>query len=85
MKRIIQIILSLLVAGCTVISCEFKYPEAHVLPDPVFALNGLQKYQTVAVYPETTIELDISRVYGLSKEIEIYLESTMHCILRPME
>ena len=73
MKRIIQIILSLLVAGCTVISCEFKYPEAHVLPDPVFALNGLQKYQTVAIYPETTIELDISRVYGLSKEIEIYL------------
>ena len=69
MKKIFKTTMALVSAGLMAASCEFDFPEVNVLPDPVFSDNGMQRFQTVSIYAEADIDLEISRIYGLSKEI----------------
>ncbi len=68
MKKIFS---AILLSGLVFASCEFQYPEPMVLPDPVFDTNGLQEYEAISIYEEVPIDLSISRVYGLSKKMEL--------------
>lgn len=68
MKKIFS---AILLSGLMLTSCEFHHPEAIVLPDPSFDVSGLQEYAAISIYDEVPVELSLSRVYGVSKEMQI--------------
>ena len=68
MKKIFS---AILLSGLVFASCEFQHPEPAVLPDPVFDTNGLQEYEAISIYEEVPVELSISRIYGLSKKMDL--------------
>lgn len=68
MKKIFS---AILLSGLMLTSCEFHHPEAIVLPDPSFDVSGLQEYAAISIYEEVPVDLSLSRVYGVSKEMQI--------------
>lgn len=68
MKKIFS---AILLSGLVLTSCEFQYPEVIVLPDPSFDVSGLQEYAAISIYDEVPVDLSLSRVYGVSKEMQI--------------
>ncbi len=72
MKKIVFII-SAVAALFMLSSCEVNYPLPVVNPDPVFDNNGFQQVPTISIYDTQEETFTISRVYGLSKEIEVRL------------
>lgn len=72
MKKIVFII-SAVAALFMLSSCEVNYPLPVVNPDPVFDNNGFQQVPTISIYDIQEETFTISRVYGLSKEVEVRL------------
>ena len=70
MKKIFS---AILFSGLMFASCEFQHPVPNVLPDPVFDAKGLQEYDAISIYEEVPVELSFTRVFGVSKEINIDL------------
>lgn len=70
MKKILS---AIFISGLMLASCEFHHPEVVVLPDPSFDASGLQEYNSISIYEEVPIVLNLSRVYGVSREIELSL------------
>jgi hypothetical protein len=70
MKKILS---AIFISGLMLASCEFHHPEVVVLPDPSFDVSGLQEYDAISIYEDVPIILNLSRVYGVSKEIELNL------------
>lgn len=68
MKKIFS---AILLSGLVLASCEFQHPEVIVLPDPSFDVSGLQEYAAISIYEEVPVDLSLSRVYGVSKEMHI--------------
>ena len=69
MKRIYMI----LCATILVASCKFELPIPDVIPNPAFGVSGLQRIPTVTIYETTDVDIELSRTYGLSKEITLDL------------
>lgn len=67
MKRIYMI----LCATILVASCKFELPIPEVIPNPAFGVSGLQRIPTVTIYETTDVDIELSRTYGLSKEITL--------------
>lgn len=72
MKKIVFII-SAVAALFMLSSCEVNYPMPAVNPDPVFDENGFQLVPTISIYDTQDETFTISRVYGLSKGVEVRL------------
>lgn len=70
MKKIC--ILGLLAAALC--ACDPHLPTPNVLPNPVMEKNGLQRLSTIRIYEEHDIQIPVSRVYGISKELHLALE-----------
>ena len=63
----------ILCATILVASCKFELPIPDVIPNPAFGVSGLQRIPTVTIYETTDVDIELSRTYGLSKEITLDL------------
>ena len=70
MKRIFNI-LSTVVLLSALAACEAKLPPIVINPDPVFDKNGVYPVNTVSIYETEETVITVSRIYGLSKEVEM--------------
>lgn len=70
MKKFIKI-LSSAVLLYALYACEAGLPPIVIHPDPVFDKNGIYRLNTISIYDEEETVITVSRVYGLSKEVEM--------------
>ena len=54
-------------------SCTVEYPYPEVLPDPVFDQNGFQKLTTISIYDSQKDTVTLSRIYGVSQQVDVVL------------
>lgn len=70
MKRFINIF-SAVAAFFALYACQAELPPIVINPDPVFDINGTYTVNTISIYDEEEVVITVSRVYGLSKEVEM--------------
>ena len=70
MKNKIKI-LSLIALTSIMFACDAELPPIEINSDPVFDKTGLYKVNTISIYDEDEVVVNISRNYGLSKEIDL--------------
>ena len=52
-------------------ACEAELSPITIIPDPVFDKTGLYTVNTISIYEEQETVVNISRIYGLSKELDL--------------
>ena len=52
-------------------ACEAELSPITIKPDPVFDKTGLYTVNTISIYDEQETVVNISRIYGLSKELDL--------------
>lgn len=73
MKRFINIFSA--VALLTAMSaCQAELPPIVINPDPVFDKNGAYTLNTISIYEEEEVLITVSRVHGLSKEVDMIVD-----------
>ena len=70
MKRFFNI-LSSVVLLWALAACEAKLPPIVINPDPVFDKNGTYIVNTISIYDTEETVITVSRIYGLSKELDM--------------
>ncbi|MDE7126462.1 MAG: DUF1735 domain-containing protein [Bacteroidales bacterium] len=71
MKTFLKILSSLGII-CALSSCEAQLPPIVIHPDPVFDKTGIYQVNTISIYDEQETVITISRIYGLSKEVQLH-------------
>ncbi len=69
-NRIFSILTVAATAGM-LYSCQVKMAPIVINPDPVFDQTGLYEVNTISIYNDQETVITVSRVYGLSKEVEL--------------
>ena len=69
-NRIFSILTAAATAGM-LYSCQVKMAPIVINPDPVFDQTGLYEVNTISIYDDQETVITVSRVYGLSKEVEL--------------
>lgn len=69
-NRIFSILTVAATAGM-LYSCQVKMAPIVINPDPVFDQTGLYEVNTISIYDDQETVITVSRVYGLSKEVEL--------------
>ena len=69
-NRIFNILTVAAMAGI-LYSCQVKMAPIVINPDPVFDQTGLYEVNTISIYDDQEAVINVSRVYGLSKEVEL--------------
>ena len=70
MKRFFKILFSTALIG-VMFACEAELSPITIKPDPVFDKTGLYTVNTISIYDEQETVVNISRIYGLSKELDL--------------
>ena len=70
MKRFFKILFSSAFIGM-MFACEAELSPITIIPDPVFDKTGLYTVNTISIYEEQETVVNISRIYGLSKELDL--------------
>ena len=70
MKRFFKILFSTALIG-VMFACEAELSPITIKPDPVFDKTGLYTVNTISIYDEEETVVNISRIYGLSKELDL--------------
>ena len=70
MKRFFEILFSTALIG-VMFACEAELSPITIKPDPVFDKTGLYTVNTISIYDEQETVVNISRIYGLSKELDL--------------
>ena len=70
MKRFFRILFSTALIG-VMFACEAELSPITIKPDPVFDKTGLYTVNTISIYDEQETVVNISRIYGLSKELDL--------------
>lgn len=70
MKKNFKILFSTAVIG-VMCACEAELSPIVITPDPIFDKTGLYTVNTISIYDEDKTVVNISRTYGLSKEMEL--------------
>lgn len=52
-------------------ACQAELPPIIINPDPVFDKNGTYVLNTISIYDQEEVVINVSRVHGLSKEVEM--------------
>ena len=73
MKRFINIF-SAVAAFFALYACQAELPPIVINPDPVFDINGTYTVNTISIYDTDETTITVSRVYGLSKEVELTVD-----------
>ena len=70
MKRFFFFFFSTALIG-VMFACEAELSPITIKPDPVFDKTGLYTVNTISIYDEQETVVNISRIYGLSKELDL--------------
>ena len=70
MKRIFNV-LSTVVLLSALAACEAKLPPIVINPDPAFDKYGAYTVNTISIYDTEETVITVSRIHGLSKEVEM--------------
>lgn len=70
MKSFFKILFSTVFIG-VLFACEAELSPITIKPDPVFDKTGLYTVNTISIYDEQETVVNISRIYGLSKELSL--------------
>ena len=73
MKRFINIF-SAVAAFFALYACQAELPPIVINPYPVFDINGTYTVNTISIYDTDETTITVSRVYGLSKEVELTVD-----------
>ena len=55
-------------------ACQAELPPIVINPDPVFDKNGTYTMNTISIYEEEEVLITVSRVHGLSKEVDMIVD-----------
>ena len=70
MKKFFKILFPTALIGM-MFACEAELAPITIKPDPVFDKTGLYTVNTISIYDEEETVVNISRIYGLSKELDL--------------
>ena len=70
MKKFFKILFPTALIGM-MFACEAELAPITIKPDPVFDKTGLYTVNTISIYDEQETVVNISRIYGLSKELDL--------------
>lgn len=73
MRRFINIF-SAVVLLSAMYACQAELPPIVINPDPVFDKNGEYTLNTISIYEEEEVVITVSRVHGLSKEVDMIVD-----------
>ena len=69
MRRFINIF-----SAVAMYACQAELPPIVINPDPVFDKNGTYTMNTISIYEEEEVLITVSRVHGLSKEVDMIVD-----------